>query len=69
MYQMYMPLAKQFYDDVDKKLGQKKFHNSQNEFDSEQFIDYVYGELARFTSFLTVGSEGEANIGYACLNA
>lgn len=67
MYQMYMPLAKQFYEDVDKKLRQKKFHNSQNEFDSEQFIDYVYGELARFTSFLTVGSEGEANIGYALL--
>ncbi len=67
MYQMYMPLAKLFYEHINDKIAKKQFNNSQNKFDFSVFENYVTDQLLQMTTDKTLGYEGEANVGYSVL--
>ena len=67
MYQMYMPMAKELYDNANQKRKNGNFLPSLNETEQQNYEDYLFESISRFKTNKTVGFEREAYIGFALI--
>lgn len=67
MYQMYMPIAKELYEQINQMRTDGHFEAYGNITEQQHYEDCMYDKFADYTTSKTVGFENEANIGYALI--